>query len=413
MPSKVTIATVARHANVSRQTVSNVLNAPDMVRDETRARVIAAIEKLGYRTNLAARQMRTGRSRLIGVRIDPVRNGIEAAVLDRFLHGLTETAAPAGYRIILYTAADDDAEIATYDELLATYALDGFVLTQTHYHDARTAWLLAHDVPFTTFGRPWGAQQRHSWVDVDGAAGTAAATEHLIAAGHRRIAFLGWPPGSGVGDDRRSGWATTMSAHGLDIDGLARHALDGIAEGERLARALLAEPDPPSAVVCASDPLAIGAWRAGELRTGGLAAIGFDDTPMAQAAGLSSVRQPLVEVATECIRTLSLVLGDRTIAPAPGGRSADDGAGIPRQSALDAGGFDNATFDSGDFGSSPFDPPAPDPSPSHESLPGTTARPNDGRSHNTTDDSGGATAPNDPAARRILLQPHLVVRDSG
>ena len=96
MPSKVTIATVARHANVSRQTVSNVLNAPDMVREETRARVIAAIKKLGYRTNLAARQMRTGRSRLIGVRIDPVRNGIEAAVLDRFLHGLTQTAAPAG-----------------------------------------------------------------------------------------------------------------------------------------------------------------------------------------------------------------------------------------------------------------------------------------------------------------------------
>jgi DNA-binding LacI/PurR family transcriptional regulator len=441
MPSKVTIATVARHANVSRQTVSNVLNAPDMVRDETRARVIAAIEKLGYRTNLAARQMRTGRSRLIGVRIDPVRNGIEAAVLDRFLHGLTETAAPAGYRIVLYTAADDDAEIATYDELLATYALDGFVLTQTHYHDARTAWLLAHDVPFTTFGRPWGAQQRHSWVDVDGAAGTAAATAHLIAAGHRRIAFLGWPPGSGVGDDRRSGWVTTMAAHGLDFNGLARHALDGMAEGERLARDLLAEPDPPSAVVCASDPLAIGAWRAGELRTGGLAAIGFDDTPMAQAAGLSSVQQPLVEVATECIRTLSLVLGDRAPAPAAGSRSADDGAGIPRQSGVDdVGGLAASSFGADSFGAdsldadsfdthnvgvatsgnealagitdvSPIDaPPTGEPIP--ESV-GTTARPDNGRPHNTPYSSGGATARIDPAARRILLRPLLVVRDSG
>jgi DNA-binding LacI/PurR family transcriptional regulator len=438
MPSKVTIATVARHANVSRQTVSNVLNAPDMVRDETRARVIAAIEKLGYRTNLAARQMRTGRSRLIGVRIDPVRNGIEAAVLDRFLHGLTETAAPAGYRIVLYTAADDDAEIATYDELLATYALDGFVLTQTHYHDARTAWLLAHDVPFTTFGRPWGAQQRHSWVDVDGAAGTAAATEHLIAAGHRRIAFLGWPPGSGVGDDRLSGWATTMAAHGLAIDGLARHALDGMAEGERLARDLLAEPDPPSAVVCASDPLAIGAWRAGELRTGGLAAIGFDDTPMAQAAGLSSVRQPIAEVATECIRTLSLVLGDRAIAPATGSRSADDSADIPRQSriddvgSLDGGGLGAADLDTGGFDiaiggheasagitdvapidDSPIDAPSTDESRPGTKSTGTKVRPNDGRSHNTTYNSGGTTAPNDPAARRVLLEPYLVVRDSG
>src|SRR5258706_4546088 len=106
MVAKVTIATVARHANVSRQTVSNVLNAPDLVRDETRLRVQTAIEQLGYRTNLAARQMRTGRSRLIAARIDPVRNGIEGTVLDRFLHGLTEAAAPAGYRIMLYTASD-------------------------------------------------------------------------------------------------------------------------------------------------------------------------------------------------------------------------------------------------------------------------------------------------------------------
>src|SRR5688572_7630392 len=124
MPEKVTIATVARHAHVSRQTVSNVLNTPELVRDETRARVRAVIAELGYRANQAARQMRTGRSRLIAVRIDPVRTGFEGSVLDRFLHGLTEAAAAAGYRVMLYTAARDDMEIATYGELLASYALD-------------------------------------------------------------------------------------------------------------------------------------------------------------------------------------------------------------------------------------------------------------------------------------------------
>jgi len=322
MPSKVTIATVARHANVSRQTVSNVLNSPDVVRDETRARVMAAIEELGYRANLAARQMRTGRSRLIGVRIDPARNGIESSVLDRFLHGLTETAAPAGYRVVLYTAADDDNEIATYDDLLAAYTLDAFVLTHTHYDDTRTAWLRQRQIPFTTFGRPWGAPDLHSWVDVDGAAGTAAATRHLIAAGHRRIAFLGWPPGSAVGDDRRSGWQAAMQAAGLPTDGLARHAPDGVGEGERLAREVLDQPDPPTAAVCASDPLALGAWR-----TRALAVVGFDDTAVAQAVGLSSIRQPLAEAAAECVGTLALLLGDNpTTAPrqaTAGGRSTD------------------------------------------------------------------------------------------
>src|SRR6185369_984102 len=139
------------HARVSRQTVSNVLNSPHIVSQDTRERVQAAIEELGYRTNLAARQMRTGRSRLIAVRIDPVRNGIEGPVLDRFLHGLTEAAVPAGYRIMLYAANDDGSEIATFAELLATYALDAFVLTHTHHHDARTRWLAERRVPFVSF----------------------------------------------------------------------------------------------------------------------------------------------------------------------------------------------------------------------------------------------------------------------
>lgn len=312
--TKITILTVARHANVSRQTVSNVLNAPDLVRDETRARVRATIEELGYRTNLAARQMRTGRSRLIAVRIDPANNGIEGSVLDRFLHGLTEASAPAGYRIMLYTANDDQTEISTYEELLASYALDAFVLTHTHHGDTRTAWLAEAGVPFTTFGRPWGAVDQHPWVDIDGAAGTAAATRHLLEAGHERIGFLGWPEGSGVGDDRQQGWATAMREAGQDTRRLDRHGVDGVVQGERLARSLLRTRRPPTAFVCASDQLALGARQVGEIDV-----IGFDDSPMAEAAGLSSVRQPVAEAAAECIRQLAAQLdrGRTAVPPRP------------------------------------------------------------------------------------------------
>lgn len=305
MTAKVTIATVARHANVSRQTVSNVLNTPDLVRAETRARVLASIDELGYRANLAARQMRTGRSRLIGVRIDPVLNGIEGSVLDRFLHRLTESAAPAGYRVVLYTAADDEAEIANFEELLASYALDGFVLTHTHHGDLRAAWLADHRVPFVTFGRPWGARASHCWVDVDGAAGAAAATRHLIGAGHERIGFLGWPAGSGVGDDRREGWLRAMAEAGLTTARLDRRVIDGHAAAHQAARSLLASKQPPTALVCASDALAMGARSAGDL-----AVIGFDDTPAAAAAGLSSVRQPLAQAAAQCIQLLADLLDD-------------------------------------------------------------------------------------------------------
>ncbi|WP_319458944.1 LacI family DNA-binding transcriptional regulator [Micromonospora sp. RTP1Z1] len=308
MPDKVTIATVARHAQVSRQTVSNVLNAPHIVRDETRRRVQEAIAELGYRANQAARQMRTGRSRLIAVRIEPTRDGINGSVLDRFLHGLTETADAAGYRVMLYTATGDDQEIATYDDLLGAYELDGFVLTGTDHGDPRTAWLAGRGVPFVTFGRPWDAPESHPWVDVDGAAGTAQATSRLLANGHRRIAFIGWPEGSGVGDDRRAGWRTTLTAAGLDPDGLHRETEDGVAHGERLMRDLLATPEAPTGVVCASDSLALGALKAVRAVAARAAVIGFDDTPVAAAVGLTSVSQPLAAAAASCVELLTGVL---------------------------------------------------------------------------------------------------------
>ncbi|GAA3834462.1 LacI family DNA-binding transcriptional regulator [Sphaerisporangium flaviroseum] len=310
MADKVTIADVARHAGVSRQTVSNVLNAPELVREHTQRRVLEAVQALGYRASQAARQMRTGRSQLIAARIEPAQDdGINGFVFDRFLHGLTESAALAGYRVLLYTAADHEAELATFDDLLGVYVPDAFVLTSLDYGDPRPAWLLEQRIPFVTFGRPWGVPpaQRYPWVDVDGAAGTAAATRYLLDAGHRRIGFLGWPAGSGVGDDRREGWARTLTAAGAEPAELAEldyRTDDGAPHGEAAARALLDRDRPVTALVCVSDSLALGALQAGR----GIAVIGFDDTPVARAVGLTSVSQPLSEVATRCVSLLTRAL---------------------------------------------------------------------------------------------------------
>ncbi|MCW2879017.1 MAG: LacI family transcriptional regulator [Sphaerisporangium sp.] len=306
MADKVTIDDVARYANVSRQTVSNVLNSPEVVREETRRRVREAVKALGYRASQAARQMRTGRSRLIAVRIEPAQeDGINGSVFDRFLHGLTESAARAGYRVLLYTADDHDAELATFDDLLGVYEPDAFVLTSTDYGDPRTTWLLEQRIPFVTFGRPWGVppDQDYPWVDVDGAAGTAMATRHLLDAGHRRIGFLGWPEGSGVGDDRRAGWARALTSAGIDPSELAEldsRTTDGAPEGEAAAHALLDADRPVTGLVCVSDSLALGALQTRRR----LSVIGFDDTPVARAVGLASVSQPLAEAAASCVALL-------------------------------------------------------------------------------------------------------------
>lgn len=305
MLKRPTLVTVAQAAGVSRQTVSNVINDPGRVRTQTRDRVQAVIDDMRYRPSLAARQLRTQRSRTLGLRMEAQRDGINGTVLDRFLHEVVVGAQDAGYRVLLYVSGDDEAETRTHAELLDTAQVDAFILTSTHHGDPRTRWLVTKGVPFSVFGRPWGEPAPvHPWVDIDGAAGTRAATEHLLAEGHRRIAFVGWPPGSGVGDDRRSGWRRALKAARLPLvdgdDGHDQGRADSVEGGEKAARRLLARPDAPTALVCASDSLALGALPVA--RAAGCAVVGFDDTPVAAAIGLSSVRQPLVGAARSALR---------------------------------------------------------------------------------------------------------------
>lgn len=311
-PRRPTLASVAKAAGVSHQTVSNVINAPYLVREQTRQRVEAVIADVGYRPLKAAQTMRTQRSNLLAVIIpEPVQ--WHGELHNAFLHALTRRAQKSGYRILLFTAADEDEEISAYDQLMAEYTLDAFVLTGTHSGDRRISWLRRKHVPFVTFGRPWGGRSGHPWVDVDGAAGERAVTEHLIAAGHRRIAFLGWPDGSDVGDDRRGGWERVCQAAGLPLP--RRQMTDEVAAGRAECSSLLDEPDPPTAFVCVSDTIAVGAWT--EITARGLvpgkdvAVAGFDDSAAAAAVGLTSVAQPIDEIADVCLVALGKLLAPR------------------------------------------------------------------------------------------------------
>lgn len=312
MATRPTLDSVAARARVSRQTVSNVVNSPHRVRHETATRVQAAIDELGYRPSRAARQMRTNRSMLLGLRLEPDHGGINGAVLDRFLHGVVDAAQEASYRVVVFTADDDMAEIHSYAELLASSEADGFLLTSTHHGDPRTSWLSERGVPFSTFGRPWGAvDEHHSWVDVDGAAGIRAAVKHLVGLGHRRVGFIGWPVGSGVGDDRRSGWSSAVRAAGLPAAPTLQALVeDGVSHGRSAAERLLAHRDPPTALVCSSDSLALGAHAVDP----SVAVTGFDDTPVALAVGMSSVAQPLVEAAAACVQQVLDVINGRALA---------------------------------------------------------------------------------------------------
>jgi DNA-binding LacI/PurR family transcriptional regulator len=308
-----TLATVAERAGVSRQTVSNALNNPELLREDTLLRVQAVIDDLGYTPNRAARQLRTRSSHMIGLRFEPAQEGTSNALMDRFVHTLVETTAATGHHIVLFSGAVDDP-LDGYDELLRATAVDAFVITDTYSGTAETELLRRVGAPFVTFGRPWddpGAS--HPWVDVDGGRGAALATEHLLSVGHRRVAWIGWEETSRIGEDRRSGWEDAMAAAGADTAGIGVRTTDNVDAARLAAHEVLDDPT-VTGLACASDTLALGVLHALHergLRPGvDIGVVGFDDSLGAHVSwpGLTSVRQPLEQVAVEIVDLLHTVL---------------------------------------------------------------------------------------------------------
>lgn len=303
-----TVEDVARLARVSRQTVSNVINATHPVREATAERVRVAIQELDYKPNLGARRLRTNRSRTIGFCLEQYAGGISGVVLDRFLHALTQAAAKQGYRILVYAAETAEKELALIKTLVGGQEIDVVVLTGTYHGDPRPKALMEANIQYVAFGRPWtDTDSGERWVDVDGASGVALATEAIIKATGKPVAFLGWPPDGATGSDRRSGWQTVMVKHGLDTQHLMLTAEDTILEGRQVVARALAEglTERAGGLVCSSDLLAVASGI--EL---GLAGVdnwpltGFDNTPTTEVLGISSVEQRPEEVAAEVMRLI-------------------------------------------------------------------------------------------------------------
>lgn len=296
---------MAARAGVSPQTVSNALNNPTLLKPDTLARVLEVVDELGYRPNRAARQLRTRASRLIGLRLEQ-RGG---ALIDRFLHTLVETLEETGHHVLLFTGDADDP-LDGYDELLDATAVDAFVITDTYAGTPQADFLRSVGAPFVTFGRPWDdPDASHAWVDVDGFHGLALAARHLVEQGHSSFAFLGWPA-SPIAADREAGWASVVSGPSVVVE-------DDIAAARDAALDLLGRGI--TGFACVSDTVAIGVLHAlaarGLVPGRDVGVTGFDDSLAAQVAwpGLTSVRQPLEEVAREIVGLLGDVLAGHSV----------------------------------------------------------------------------------------------------
>jgi LacI family transcriptional regulator len=305
---RVTISDVARHAQVSKTTVSHVISGKRPVSAATRVRVERSIDTLGYRPDGLARSLRTRRTHMVALILPDITNPYYP-VLAR---GLEAGIEPDGYRAFICSSDGDADRERAYLREVCDRGVDGIVLDSFH--------LTVDDLQVATGGRlplVWigGAAMEHPGVDSvrsDDDAGAYEATQHLVERGHVRIAMIDGPPGSGMA--RRDGYRRALADAGLAVYPEPSPRTDWTREGGRTRVAALLELDPrPTAVFCSNDLTAIGALDAA--RAAGLtvpddiAIVGFDDIEAAALVtpALTTVVNPAIDIG----RTAAAMLAER------------------------------------------------------------------------------------------------------
>ncbi|MFD4407779.1 LacI family DNA-binding transcriptional regulator [Nocardia sp. NPDC058499] len=309
---------VAAAASVSVGTVSNVLNAPDKVAPATVDRVLAAIDRLGFVRNDAARQLKAGRSRCVGLVVLDIGNPFFSDVARA-----AQSRAAYHDLVVLLGSSDDNPHrerryLDTFDE----QRIFGLMITPSGHDHERLAALHRRGIPVVLVDRD-GHGTPFSSVALDDIAGGDLAVRHLCALGRRRIAVVGGPASLTQVADRRTGARRAAADHpGVTltmVDTAAPTVLAGREAGERLVD--LSDGDRPDAVFCVNDLLAIGVLQAFTLRgiavPAEVALVGYDDIDFAQSAvvPLTSIRQPRAEIGTSAI--------DLLVAAASGGGGAE------------------------------------------------------------------------------------------
>jgi LacI family transcriptional regulator len=253
---------------LSQTTVSRALNGYPEVAEVTRLRVLEAAREAGYRPNLGARSLATGRTMAIG-HVFPIatRHEIVNPIFADFIAGAGEVYARNGYDLRLTVAAEDEDEAHLYRELAERRAVDGIVVVAPSPDDPRIDLLKGLRVPFVMHGRTATDDRTISWVDVDNRLAFDDATGYLMRLGHRRIGLVNGRETLSFAMRRRAGYVDALSRHGVaPLPELMASAEMTEPNGFAAASRMLALERPPTAFVVASMLSGIGVRRAIEAR---------------------------------------------------------------------------------------------------------------------------------------------------
>ena len=308
VPRRPTIRDVARHAGVSLGTVSNVLNRPEIVAPETLVRVRAAIETSGFVRSSAARQLRDGSSRTIGVVILDVSNPF----FTELVRGVESTVVEEGYVVVLCSTDESAQREQRYLRLLEEHRVDGILATPVESDTGLFAALAQRGLPVVLLDRPVPDRSLCS-VTVDDARGGELAAAHLFALGHQKIALVNGPTSIRQCADRRRGVRRAARRARRDPDEAVlefRVPTLTAESGEEAVARLLAGLAGASAVVCANDLLALGVLKgfagAGVRVPDDVSLVGYDDVAFSAmlSPSLTSVRQPTTDLGATAARLL-------------------------------------------------------------------------------------------------------------
>lgn len=298
-----TIEKVAERAGVSAKTVSRVINNERGVREETRTRVLKAIEELDYQPNLNARSLAGDRSFLVGLFYS--RPG---DYLSEFQAGAVQRCREAGLHLMVEPVDTDSARLAhDLDTLVRQLRMEGAILLPplSDYSGVRDT-LARAGVP-TVHIAPMHEPADSPSVDTDDRAAARQVTAQLIEHGHRRIGFIRGRADHRVSEQRYLGFADAMHARGLPIDPqLVQTGTFEFAGGLECARSILESPNPPTAIFASNDDMAAAtmciARQMNLVLPDQLSIVGFDDAPIATMLWpqLTTVRQPVGEVFSAC-----------------------------------------------------------------------------------------------------------------
>jgi DNA-binding LacI/PurR family transcriptional regulator len=304
---KVTSHQVAQRAGVSQSAVSRVFTPGASASAKTIEKVKRAAAELGYRPNMMARAMITGKSRIIGLIVAYLDNQFYPLALER----LSNALQAKGYHILVFTASNDASHVAQIMDDLMDYQVDGIITASVGITSDLTKRCEDAGIPVVMFNRGQEGAAISAVTSANVAGGRKVA-QAFVRAGHTRIAHISGWLGSSTGRDRQTGFVAGLAEAGLTATAL----IDGMFDRDvaaNAARELMARPDAPDAIFVGNDHMAFAVMdelrgRMGLSVPDDVAIIGYDDVPLAAWAAydLTTVRQPVNQMVAATVDQILL-----------------------------------------------------------------------------------------------------------